>query len=51
MTQTRIRGYHELLHFYHGEHWEGYPRWGETRLTFNYAKVIIDKVMMNVGRH
>jgi len=40
----RIRGYQELLRFYHGEHWEGQARWGETRLTFNYAKVIIDKV-------
>jgi hypothetical protein len=40
----RIRGYRELLDFYHGRHWEGHARWGETRLTFNYAKVIIDKI-------
>ncbi len=40
----RIRGYKELLDFYHGQHWEGYSRRGEKRLTFNYAKVIIDKV-------
>ncbi len=40
----RLRSYKELLDFYHGQHWEGYPRFGETRLTFNYAKVIIDKI-------
>jgi len=40
----RLRGYDELLNFYHGQHWEGHARWGETRLTFNYAKVIIDKL-------
>jgi len=40
----RIKRYKELLDFYHGRHWEGYPRRGEKRLTFNYAKVIIDKV-------
>ena len=40
----RIRGYKELLDFYHGRHWEGRERWGEKRLTFNYAKVFIDKV-------
>lgn len=40
----RIRGYKELLDFYHGQHWEGYPRYGEKRLTFNYAKVVIDKI-------
>jgi len=40
----RLKGYKELLDFYHGQHWEGYPRRGEKRLTFNYAKVIIDKI-------
>jgi hypothetical protein len=40
----RLRSYRELLDFYHGRHWEGHARWGETRLTFNYAKVIIDKI-------
>jgi hypothetical protein len=40
----RLRSYRELLNFYHGQHWEGYPRLGETRLTFNYAKVVIDKI-------
>ncbi len=40
----RLKGYKELLDFYHGRHWEGYARRGEKRLTFNYAKVVIDKV-------
>jgi len=40
----RLRGYRELLDFYHGIHWEGRERRGEKRLTFNYAKVFIDKV-------
>jgi len=40
---SRLQGYKELLDFYHGQHWEGYARRGEKRLTFNYAKVIIDK--------
>ena len=40
----RIRGYKELLDFYHGRYWEGRERWGEKRLTFNYAKVFVDKV-------
>jgi hypothetical protein len=40
----RLRGYRELLDFYQGQHWEGYARRGEKRLTFNYAKVFIDKV-------
>jgi len=40
----RLRGYKELLEFYHGRQWEGYAKRGEKRLTFNYAKVVIDKV-------
>ncbi|MBI4303305.1 MAG: phage portal protein [Chloroflexi bacterium] len=40
----RLRSYRELLDFYHGVHWEGRERRGEKRLTFNYAKVFIDKV-------
>ena len=39
----RRRGYQELLDFYHGIHWEGRERRAERRLTFNYAKVFIDK--------
>ncbi len=42
--KERLRGYKELLDFYHGVHWEGRERRGEKRLTFNYAKVFVDKV-------
>lgn len=41
---SRIKGYQQLLDFYHGIHWEGREWWGEKRLTFNYARVFIDKV-------
>jgi hypothetical protein len=40
----RIRGYRELLDFYHGHHWEGKERWLDKQLTFNYARVFVDKV-------
>jgi hypothetical protein len=40
----RFRGYRERLDFYHGRQWQGRERRGEKRLTFNYAKVFIDKV-------
>ncbi len=40
----RLGGYKELLDFYHGIHWEGRERRGDKRLTFNYARVFIDKV-------
>ena len=40
----RMKNYRELLDFYHGVHWEGRPARGEKRLTFNYAKVLVDKV-------
>ena len=40
----RMKAYRELLDFYHGVHWEGRPARGEKRLTFNYAKVLVDKV-------
>ncbi len=40
----RLKGYRELLDFYQGIHWEGREKRGEKRLTFNYAKVFIDKV-------
>jgi len=39
----RLKRYKELLDFYYGQHWQGYARRGEKRLTFNYAKVVIDK--------
>ena len=44
LNTYRLRGYRELLDFYHGWQWEGRERRGEKRLTFNYAKVFIDKV-------
>jgi hypothetical protein len=40
----RLRRYRELLDFYHGRQWQGRERRGEKRLTFNYAKVFVDKV-------
>ncbi len=40
----RLRSYKEFLDFYNGQHWEGRAPRGEKRLTFNYAKVFIDKV-------
>lgn len=40
----RIKGYKQMLDFYHGWHWEGRERRGERRLTFNYAKVFVDKI-------
>jgi hypothetical protein len=40
----RIRGYKGLLDFYHGVHWENRARRGEKQLTFNYTKVVVDKV-------
>jgi len=40
----RIKGYRELLDFYHGIHWPGRAFRGEKRLSFNYSKVFVDKV-------
>jgi hypothetical protein len=40
----RLRGYRQWLDFYHGRQWEGRERRGEKRLTFNYAKVFVNKV-------
>ncbi|MDO8568467.1 MAG: phage portal protein [Dehalococcoidales bacterium] len=40
----RVKGYRELLDFYHGQQWEGRERRSERRLTFNYARVFIDKI-------
>jgi len=44
LDTERLRGYQQLLDFYHSIQWEGRERWGERRLTFNYAKVVVDKV-------
>jgi hypothetical protein len=40
----RMKGYKELLDFYHGRQWEGRERRGERRLIFNYAKVFVEKI-------
>lgn len=44
LDMDRSKGYKELLDFYYGRQWEGRERRGERRLTFNYAKVFIDKI-------
>ncbi|MBI2831801.1 MAG: phage portal protein [Chloroflexi bacterium] len=44
LDTDRIKRYKEMLHFYHGQHWDGRAVRGEKRLTFNYARVFIDKV-------
>ncbi|MFA5309668.1 MAG: phage portal protein [Dehalococcoidales bacterium] len=44
MDLERIKGYRDLLDFYYGRQWEGNGRNKERRLTFNYAKVFIEKV-------
>jgi len=41
---ARMQGYQELLDFYHGKQWPGRPRQRERQLTFNYARVFVDKV-------
>jgi hypothetical protein len=42
--QERLRNYKDLLDFYQGKQWVGRERWGEKRLTFNYARVVVDKI-------
>ncbi len=44
LDTDRMRSYREMLDFYHGRHWETPARFGEKHLTFNYAKVFVDKV-------
>jgi len=39
----RLRAYAENLAFYQGEQWPGPPRRRQRRLTFNYAKALVDK--------
>lgn len=41
----RRRRYAGYLAFYDGAHWQGRPRRGERRLTFNYARAFVDKVV------
>jgi hypothetical protein len=44
LDTERMSGYKRLLDFYYGIQWVGRERWGERRLTFNYAKVFIEKI-------
>ena len=44
MDSERLRAYRENLDFYNGSQWPGRSRTRERRLTFNYAKVFVDKV-------
>ncbi len=44
MDPERLRAYRENLDFYTGAQWPGRSRPRERRLTFNYAKVFVDKV-------
>ena len=44
MDVERLRAYHDNLDFYSGVQWRGAPRRGERRLTFNYVKVLLEKV-------
>ncbi len=44
LDTDRMKGYRELLDFYHGRQWEGRERRSERRLTFNYAKVFVEKI-------
>jgi hypothetical protein len=44
MDMERMKNYRELLDFYYGRQWEGKAKYNERRLTFNYARVFIEKV-------
>lgn len=44
MDSDRLRAYRENLDFYNGSQWQGRSRGRERRLTFNYAKTVVDKV-------
>jgi hypothetical protein len=44
MDAERMRRYRANLDFYHGRQWIGQPRRRERRLTFNYARAIVDKI-------
>ena len=39
----RLQRYRAHLDFYHGRQWAGTPRRRERRLTFNYARAVVDK--------
>jgi len=40
----RLKRYREMLAFYSGRQWSGRPGRNEKRLTFNYARVVVDKL-------
>jgi hypothetical protein len=44
MDGDRLRRYRANLDFYHGRQWTGTARRRERRLTFNYARAVVDKV-------
>ena len=44
MDSTRFKRYREMLSFYQGNQWQGKANRKEKRLTFNYARVIVDKL-------
>ena len=43
MDAERLRRYRANLDFYHGKQWAGTARRRERRLTFNYARAVVDK--------
>jgi hypothetical protein len=43
--RTRLARYQELRDFYDGVQWMGRPRRSETRLVFNYARVLVRKIV------
>jgi len=44
LDQERLRAYRENLEFYQGIQWPGPSRRRERRLTFNYARILVDKL-------
>ena len=44
MDEDRLRRYRQNLAFYRGDQWAARARRGERRLTFNYARALVDKV-------
>jgi hypothetical protein len=44
LDTERMKNYRELLDFYYGRQWEGRERRSERHLTFNYAKVFVEKI-------
>jgi hypothetical protein len=43
MDSARLKAYRENLEFYQGRQWTDFQRRRERRLTFNYAKTIVEK--------